>query len=221
MDPKSVIKWTSSVALGIFLLGLAVVLVGGLGLTAWHVTKNGKLPSFTSPAAEKVTTTPATVVITNVVSATAAMPVDDSDVITEIEPGHFRRDTSGKPELTEWANLARKVDADVPDWVVPVQVIKGVPYLVLSKEPGKEPRVIAPDGYKDLYRWHQVTVAEAGAMDIIYGTPEKAYTLVGSTLRFMGKVWVLERIPPKEPEPPLEDADPPGTATVTAKPEAP
>ncbi len=219
MDPKSVIKWTSSVALGIFLLGFTVVLVGGMGLVAWHVTKNGKLPSFTSPTVEKVTTAPTTVVITNVAPATAAMPVDDSDVITEIEPGHFRRDTEGKPELTEWANLARKVGAVVPDWVVPVQVIKGVPYLVLSKEPGKEPRVIAPDGYKDLYRWHQVTVDEAGFMHVMYGFPENAYAFEKQTLRFMGKVWVLERIPPKEPEPSPDDVDPPGTATVTGEPE--
>ncbi len=207
MSPKSVMSWSGSIAVAIFMIGLAV-----------NYVRNGELPSFMDTA-EKAIPTPATVVITNVVSATAAMPVDSPDVITEIAPGHFRRDTIGKPELTEWANLARKVDADVPDWVVPVQVLKGVPNLVLSDELGKEPRVIVPDGYKEFYRWHQVTTTEADVMNIMYGSPESAYTFEKQTLRFMGKVWVLERIPPKEPEPPLEDMGPPGTATVTGEPE--
>ncbi len=200
-----------------FIVGLACACIGCgifLILAACEVIPNLRFGSNVSaPIA-----TNSTSVVTEKTTT-----IGTSEKLVTVEDGLIRRDTTGIPDDTEWVNLARKVGEEVPDWLVPVQVVKGSPYLRFADEPNTVPNFFVPDMYRGLYVWHQVTPEEVGVMNVVLqrpGKPDEGFTFQKQTLRLMGKIWVLERKPKEVPVTPETAAgeDPPGTKNVTGAP---
>lgn len=177
LTPKGVLQWAGTACL---------ICIGCLAV--WWIAVYAGFVSAATPES----TTIAPIVKTDIVVSSAR--TNDLTVV-DASIGHYRRDTVGKPDPTEWLDLAKKVDKPTPNWLVPVQVLEGVPHLVCSDEVGVIPKVVVPDAYRDLYRWHQVSPAEADMMNVCYGkNPSPTlFQFVDPTKRFMGKVWVLER----------------------------
>ncbi len=208
-----------------FMIGL-VSFVAGFGvcvaLAAFGLMPKPQVVEHTSP----------TVVVTNATTSVVVektTTIEPSEKLVKVEEGYIRRDVTGMPEDTEWVNLARKVGKDVPKWVVPVQMVKGVPHLMFSDELNVEPTFPVRDEYKGLYVWHQVTAEEVDVMNVVleqHGKPDTIFSFQKSALRFLGRVYVLEKIEkaievpvpaaatPIEPETATGE-DPPGTKTVT------